>query len=348
MACSTCGLIAFAKAMIGGPATQSVRDSRIESCRRCKATEPDGKTRLFRELQGTKYCGMPRPSKFIRDEKTQGCGCNLDLKVRFAKSSCPVGNWGVVDSTTKASGTAIFSGVSNETGICIPEAIAIRSYQQSHPDEKIYYVVSRNVAPWVGPLHTGIEIIDAEKAAGMAYEKLFDLSATQPRNGMVADLLTALSVPRLGSPIEIQSGPPTKAFDIHGAVILSLSGAAWDPFNVLGLERYFLANGHKVLLHDSSERTGCVSPNISRIPPDQLYKLIMQSGLVISGALGIAHFAAVLGTPAIAVYPQGDCENLFDYTDKVATIGFTSQSLIKGMELFSAQKYGISKFFSKA
>lgn len=83
----------IAKALLSGETEESRRAVRMSICAKCKAVDSGG-VRLYRLVKGKPFCGKPFCQKADRDEKIDGCGCNLNHKTRWRESECPRGYWG--------------------------------------------------------------------------------------------------------------------------------------------------------------------------------------------------------------------------------------------------------------
>ncbi len=86
------GLASFAKGLLSGQVSPEVQEARLAVCRACTATDSKGE-RLFREIAGKMYCGVPRLEQLLRNEVQNGCGCELRLKVSRVGSGCPLNLW---------------------------------------------------------------------------------------------------------------------------------------------------------------------------------------------------------------------------------------------------------------
>lgn len=96
----TTGVVSLAKALISGRASPAVAAKRLAICEACRITDPDG-TRLYRVIDDKAYCGVPRladVTKIFRDEREEGCGCELRDKVQWRKVSCPNSRWGAEEA----------------------------------------------------------------------------------------------------------------------------------------------------------------------------------------------------------------------------------------------------------
>jgi len=93
----TTGIASMLRAKMGKKVNEHTRRSRWALCVSCDIKDKDG-DRLFREVKGVPYCGIPRsiwnPTKIIRNEKEIGCGCNLEDKVTWENAFCPHKRWG--------------------------------------------------------------------------------------------------------------------------------------------------------------------------------------------------------------------------------------------------------------
>jgi hypothetical protein len=49
--------------------------------------------RLYRDIDGKHYCGLPRLSQIVRNEQIDGCGCELSYKASRVNVSCPLNRW---------------------------------------------------------------------------------------------------------------------------------------------------------------------------------------------------------------------------------------------------------------
>ena len=94
MACcnKSVGVLSLVKGLIHGPAPAAVAADRLAACKACgeKSTAGD---RLYREIDGKAYCGVPRLQDIYRDESKDGCGCDLLFKVSRAETECPRKKW---------------------------------------------------------------------------------------------------------------------------------------------------------------------------------------------------------------------------------------------------------------
>jgi len=89
------GILSFLEAKLGGRVPLRVARQRLDICITCAEVDAQGQ-RLFREVEGVVVCGQPRLENIYRDEKAEGCGCNLRDKVKYKKASCPHEKWGPV------------------------------------------------------------------------------------------------------------------------------------------------------------------------------------------------------------------------------------------------------------
>lgn len=336
MGCSTCGgsgfgILSFARAILSGPAAQKDQDARIMICRQCQAKEPNGNTRLYRQMAGQEYCGQPRLKSMYRDEKKYGCGCSLNLKTRFAKSDCPLGYWSNSAVAGNPDGTLIISRAS-EAGMLVPEAIALRSYMAAHPAEKVTYAVIAPMVPWAIPLHNRLTVMDLEAASKIAFAKGFDLASPslEATNGYCQSLHDVLGIKmNPGGASDIITETLPTEFDVRGAAIISGIGMALDKSYLKEVERTLIANKKTVFQYDNAERSGCTSPSCAKLNPKQIYRLIGQSSIVVGSTGWLVHFAAAMGVKAVAICPPGNCRAAFDYTSGVSLIELSLQDILK-------------------
>jgi hypothetical protein len=98
--CKTCdksfGVLGYAYAKLSGQAPEETQKARMSACEHCQLTDTKGE-RLYRVIDGAAYCGLPRKKKYYRNEKADGCGCDLADKTKYRKSKCPKSVWGYVD-----------------------------------------------------------------------------------------------------------------------------------------------------------------------------------------------------------------------------------------------------------
>jgi len=84
----------MAKALMSGEVPPEVAAARLSICKDCQLAEAGSDIRLFREVDGSLYCGEPRVGwKVYRDEAAIGCGCKLEEKVKHKASACPHARW---------------------------------------------------------------------------------------------------------------------------------------------------------------------------------------------------------------------------------------------------------------
>lgn len=88
----TFGLWGWLKGVFGRKARKEIQEARLKICEACTAKDSRGE-RLFRLLNNKHYCGLPRLSMIVRDEKQEGCGCELSYKASRISSSCPLDRW---------------------------------------------------------------------------------------------------------------------------------------------------------------------------------------------------------------------------------------------------------------
>jgi hypothetical protein len=88
------GWLSFFRAKASGRAEKNLADLRYSLCHACTERSEATGDRLFREVDGTYYCGKPRKWLEWRDEYAEGCGCDLSEKARYEASRCPRRLWG--------------------------------------------------------------------------------------------------------------------------------------------------------------------------------------------------------------------------------------------------------------
>lgn len=95
--CPSCdksfGILGYVSAKLSGKVSDETQAARLDICKGCTAVDSTGQ-KLFREIGGVAYCGLPRSEKVYRDDKQDGCGCDLLDKVQYRKSKCPKDLWG--------------------------------------------------------------------------------------------------------------------------------------------------------------------------------------------------------------------------------------------------------------
>jgi hypothetical protein len=96
------GIMSYLRAKFSGPVSEMTRLRRLTVCRLCQEIEaaPDMDlpgVRLFREIGATPFCGRPRALIERRDERAEGCGCDLHDKTLWRAAACPHGHWGPGD-----------------------------------------------------------------------------------------------------------------------------------------------------------------------------------------------------------------------------------------------------------
>ena len=93
------GVMDYTRTKFGKLIDDKTRKMRRALCQHCKqvVVDVDDKEtveRLFRTIDGVNYCGEPFVDKPNRNEFKDGCGCDVDDKVKWKNSACPRGLWG--------------------------------------------------------------------------------------------------------------------------------------------------------------------------------------------------------------------------------------------------------------
>lgn len=95
--CASCdksfGILGYVSAKLSGKVSEETQAARLDICKGCTAADTRGQ-KLYREIDGVAYCGLPRSEKVYRDDKQDGCGCDLLDKIQYRKSKCPKDFWG--------------------------------------------------------------------------------------------------------------------------------------------------------------------------------------------------------------------------------------------------------------
>lgn len=92
---TTWGVKSLAEAALSGDSPRDIQEQRFNLCKNCNIKDLKGE-KLFREINGVAYCGIPRLSelgKIKRDERHWGCGCKLVEKIAYNASQCPFRVW---------------------------------------------------------------------------------------------------------------------------------------------------------------------------------------------------------------------------------------------------------------
>lgn len=97
----TLGIMSFAKAVLSGRVASEISEARLLICKNCKAVEQESKENFFRIIEGKMYCGQPRKENLFRDETKIGCGCDLEEKVLYRASECPLKFWKAAEKNGK-------------------------------------------------------------------------------------------------------------------------------------------------------------------------------------------------------------------------------------------------------
>ena len=110
------GAASYVKAKLGGEIATQVQEMRWSLCVGCQEKDVDSGEKLFqRDGPNLAFCGPKHGLIERRDESSHGCGCELNDKVKWKKSTCPRGRWG----PGMAFGNGIiplwFDGVNDET-----------------------------------------------------------------------------------------------------------------------------------------------------------------------------------------------------------------------------------------
>jgi len=108
------GIVSLAKAMIGPPAAPRLVTERLNRCRACVEIDSRGE-RLYRQIGDVFYCGQPRLENIYRDERKDGCGCELGLKASRRDVGCPRNHWAILMLQAPA-------GLVTHTGAMRPDA----------------------------------------------------------------------------------------------------------------------------------------------------------------------------------------------------------------------------------
>jgi hypothetical protein len=88
----TTGAWGFLKGVLGRKTRKEIQEARLKICEACMAQDSK-EERLYRDIGGKKYCGLPRLSQIIRNEQIDGCGCELSYKTSRINASCPLNRW---------------------------------------------------------------------------------------------------------------------------------------------------------------------------------------------------------------------------------------------------------------
>lgn len=167
------GVLQYAKAITGGKVKGRIQKLRYAACVSCEhfVRDEDGRDtseRLFREINGVPYCGVPKAHKVVRNEVRDGCGCNLNDKIKYTKSECPRKIWGpganfpgarVVMRTDEEEeripnfldihimskdNAPDVSGI----GDCLSFLPIIRAIKAANPNRVVRYIVSKGTHKW--------------------------------------------------------------------------------------------------------------------------------------------------------------------------------------------------------
>lgn len=84
--------ISYVAAMAGPESSKEEIERRKTVCSTCDIKDVSGE-KLFREKNGSHYCGAERREMILRNSPTEGCGCKLESKWSKANSSCPNRKW---------------------------------------------------------------------------------------------------------------------------------------------------------------------------------------------------------------------------------------------------------------
>ena len=88
----TTGAWSFLKGVLSRKTRKEIQEARLKICEACMAQDSK-EERLYRDIDGKHYCGLPRLSQIIRNEQIDGCGCELSYKASRVNVSCPLNRW---------------------------------------------------------------------------------------------------------------------------------------------------------------------------------------------------------------------------------------------------------------
>ena len=340
---SNIGLTSLIKGMIYGECSGSDKKSRMDICRACKAVDSRG-DRLFREIDGQVFCGVPRPGarngvpsldeikNVIRDETVDGCGCDLEYKTSRAEAECPLKKWGVSASKESKKGKKVLFRIQKASS---PDfwinMHAVAGYRAKHPDAYISLGINDTSAlGWVSSFSEANEIVDFSESKD-PYDLVIDLEDLQAESG--SKHLAACSFDDAVSPvtpvINIQNSDLEWAStqpDIDVLVFpLNMSRMEihqWPTNRWVLLEEELLNKGVKVSSLDismSGNKTKMLrSMRYLNEQGGHIYSLIRKAKLVLSADVSMTHVAAILGTKAVFLQGPDDFEAEFSfYGDRV-------------------------------
>lgn len=351
--CSPCvgkstGIGGLVRAVAYGPADARTQEARMLTCQGCPERGGDGE-RLFREIDGKHFCGIPRPfargtvptleevRHAYRDETVDGCGCELEFKTSRAEADCPKGLWAASSVRVKRTGGPVKShlvkALHGGIGDAVTAMCVVAGVKERYPERHICFAMPDHRIAWAKLFSDADEILDLRRADRQRWDYVSEIRIPEWKEEHALEITRHASWangigvmpawPRLNLPEAALSWAAGMVgfSDVERPVILAPFATnacrTWPIHRWVELEARIRDRGIQTVVLDGpgdGARTNVFNGmRYWGYGAIHTAAMIARSRVVIGNDSGLTHLAAAMGVPTVAICGPSSARSVFGF-----------------------------------